>query len=437
LRNPTGGISVSPARQGDEVSETGRLPRTVGFWGAALLPVNGMIGAGIFAMPAILAAAVGNFAPWMMLFGGLLILPLAFVFATLARRFDVSGGPVLYANAAFGPFLGFQAGWMRYASAVVAVAANTHVAVAYLLALFPGLDDAFWRPAGVTAFIVFVTVVNLVGMRSSVRTLGLMTAIKLLPLAGIVAAGLFAGDPAVGLSLPRFSEFESVVLLTFYAFMAFENANFPAGELKDPRRNIPLALMAMLAAVTLFYMLVIWAYLAVAPQEAGETNALAAAAGELAGRAGVIVISLAAAFSIAANTLAGGIIIPRMTYGMAEQGLLPAAFAQVSRRFNTPHVSILLYGGASIVFGLWAGFAALAVASTLARLVTYFLSAAALPVLQRRDGEHAPWWHLALCLFAMASALWVASHASAEAYRMLATIFAFGTMLYFFARRRA
>lgn len=412
------------------------LPRTVGFWGTALFPVNGMIGSGIFAMPAILVAAVGNFAPWMMLLGALLILPLAWVFAALATRFDGHGGPVLYANAAFGKFFGFQSGWMRYASAVVAVAANAHVAIAYLSVLIPALDDTTIRSIAVVAFIAFITVVNLVGMRASVATLGAMTVVKLVPLVVLVIWGLATRDPAVGFSLPEFSAFESVVLLTFYAYMAFENGNFPAGELKNPRRTIPLALMTTLAAVALFYMLVIWTYLAIAPDAGEGTSALAAAAAAISGPAGAIVISVAAAFSIAANTLSGGIVVPRMTYGMAESGTLPAMFAHVSRRFQTPDVSILFYGGVAVLFSFWGGFEELAIASTLARLVTYLLSALALPVLERRDGARAPWWHLPAAILAVVATLWVASHADAEEYRMLAIIFAVGTVLFFFARRR-
>ncbi|MWV27682.1 APC family permease [Aurantiacibacter rhizosphaerae] len=412
------------------------LPRTVGFWGTALFPVNGMIGAGIFAMPAILVAAVGNFAPWMMLLGAILIAPLAFVFAMLATRFDTHGGPVLYAHAAFGSFFGFQSGWMRYASAVVAVAANTHVAIAYLAVLFPVLEDPTLRSLAVIGFIAFMTLINLVGMRASVNVLGAMTAVKLLPLVALVIFGLFTRDPSVGFSLPQFGQFESVVLLTFYAYMAFENANFPAGELRNPRRTIPLALLTTIAAVALFYMLVIWAYLAIAPQAGEGESALAAAANVVAGQAGVIVISIAAAFSIGANILNGGIVVPRMTFGMAEQGTLPRIFAHVSSRFQTPDVSVLFYGGAAIVFSLWAGFAALAVASTLSRLVMYLLCSLALPVLQNRDEAKASWWHLPLAIIAAISTLWVASHASAEAFQMLGLIFAVGTGLYFIAARQ-
>lgn len=416
--------------------ETAELKRTVGFWGTTLFPVNGMIGAGIFALPAIMVAAVGNFAPWMMLFGAVLILPLAFVFSTLATRFDRHGGPVLYAHAAFGSFFGFQAGWTRYASGVVAVAANTQVAVAYFAVLFPVLNDPVMKASAVIAFIAFATLINLVGMRSSVRTLGVMTAFKILPLIGLIIIGLATRDPAIGFSLPSFSAFESVVLLTFYAYMAFENVTFPAGELRDPKRVIPRALLTMLAVVAAFYMLVIWAYMAIAPEVTGDESALAAAAGSIAGQAGTIAISIAAGFSIAANTLNGGIVTPRMTFGMAEQGTLPSIFARVSKRFGTPDFSILFYGAAAILFSLWGGFAVLAVASTLSRLVMYLLTSLALPVLEHRDARKAPIWHLPASLLAVASTLWVASQASLQAYQTLGVILLVGTGLFFIASRR-
>ena len=411
------------------------LPRTVGFWGTALIPVNGMIGSGIFALPAIIVAAVGNFAPWMMLFGALLILPLTLVFAILSTRFDRHGGPVLYASAAFGRFFGFQAGWARYASGVVGVAANTQVMVAYLSVLFPVLEDPTLKASAVIAFILFSTIVSLVGMRASVGTLGFMTVVKITPLIVLVIVGLATRDPAVGLSLPQFSGFESVVLLTFYAYMSFENTTFAAGELRNPKRNVPLALITTLAAVTLLYMLVIWAYLAIAPEVVGNESALAAAAGNAMGHAGVIAISLAAAFSISANTLSGGIVTPRMTYAMAEQGTLPVMFLHISKRFQTPDVSILFYGAAAILFSLWGGFAALAVAGTLTRLVMYLLSSLALPVLNHRDSAKAPWWHLLVAAIATLSTLWIASHASAEAYQMLGMILVVGAGLYFIAAR--
>lgn len=417
------------------MNTTEELPRTVGFWSAALLPVNGMIGAGIFALPALLVAGVGSFAPWMMLVGALLVLPIALVFAALAGRFEAHGGPVLYATQAFGPFLGFQAGWSRYASGVVSVAANSHVAIAYLAVLFPVLADPLLKTAAAAGFIIAITAINLVGMRASVGVLGLITTGKLAPLIGLVIVGLATRDPAIGFALPEFGDLESVVLLSFYAYAAFENATFAAGETKDPRRTIPRALMTTLAAVTAFYMLVIWAYLAVGPAVGEGENALAAAAQVLAGPVGAIALAVAAVFSIAGNTLGGGIVIPRMTFGMAESGLLPAVFGHISRRFLTPDVSILFFGAVAVGFSLSAGFATLAVASTLSRLVTYLLTALALPVLNRRGAGPAPRWHDPVAALATVATLWVASQASGEAYRILALMLAAGCGLYVLARR--
>ena len=407
--------------------------RTVGFWGAALFPVNGMIGAGIFALPAVLAAAIGSFAPWMMLLGGLLFMPLALCYAWLAGHFDHSGGPVLYGEAAFGKFTGFQAGWARYSSAIATAAANTHVMVTYLAALLPWLDGPVATPLAVGAILAVTGIINLLGMRGSVGTLGAMTAIKVLPLLALVVAALFSGQANIGFALPEFSQFETVVLLTFYAFMGFEAVAEPAGELSKPRRDVPLAIVTMVAAVTALYMAVIWAYLAIAPADDGD-NALAAAALASMGQVGAVSIVVAAAFSIGANTFSGQTTLARMVYGMAERRMLPRWFMAVSPRFGTPANAILFTTVASILLGFWEGFAVLAVAGTLVRLVTYCICAGALPVIEHRAGRIVP-LHLAFALIAIASSLWVATHVDRQAVLVLGGILVGGTLLYFFATR--
>ena len=354
-------------------------PRTVGFWGTALFPVNGMIGAGIFALPAVLAGAIGNFAPWLMLAGGIAFMPLALCYAWLAGRFENSGGPVLYGEAAFGRYVGFQAGWARYASAIVTAAANTSVMVAYLAALFPALADPVIEAGAIATILAIITYVNLLGMGRAVGVLGVMTVVKVLPLIALVISALFAGNPAIGFSLPEFSDVETVVLLTFYAFMGFEAVVEPAGEMRKPRRDIPLAIVTMVAAVTALYMAVIWAYLAIAPAVENESNALAGAALESMGQVGAVAIVVAAAFSIAANNFNGATTQPRLVYGMARRGMLPRWFLGLSKKYGTPANAILFTGVASIAFGMWEGFAVLAVAGTLIRLVTYCICAAALP----------------------------------------------------------
>ena len=410
-------------------------PRTVGFWGTALFPLNGMIGAGIFALPAVLVAAVGGFAPWMMLIGGALFLPLALCYAWMASRFEHSGGSVLYGEAAFGRFIGFQAGWARYASAIVTAAANTHVMIAYLAALFPGLDGPVAGPVMVALVLTAITAINLYGMRASVGTLGAMTVVKLLPLAALVISALFADGGLGAVALPQFSAIESVVLLTFYAFIGFEGVVEAAGEFKDPKRDVPRAIVSMVIGVTLLYMAVIWAFIAIGPEFAGENNALAGVADASLGQFGALAIVVAASFSIGANNFASGVAQPRLSFGMAQRGMLPRWFEYVHPRFLTPFNAILFYGVAAILFGLWEGFEVLAIAGTLVRLVTYVVTSLALPVLEHREGRIVP-FHLFCVVVAVASSLFIATQAEPRAWLVFGGIVVTGTLLYFVAARQ-
>ena len=410
-------------------------PRTMGLFGASLLPVNGMIGAGIFALPATLFLAVGNFAPWMMLLGGLLFLPLTLTFAWLAARFDHSGGPILYGEAAFGRFVGFQAGWARYASAIVTAAANMHVMIAYLAAIFPWLGEPGVTPIAAGIGLALITIVNLYGMRASVGTLGVMTAIKLVPLGLLVVSALFAGSGMGDVALPQFSEVETVILLTFYAFIGFEGVVEAAGEFKNPKRDVPLSIVTMVSGVTLLYMAIIWAFIAIGPEFAGENNALAGVAGASMGQIGSLAIVIAASFSIGANNFASGVAQPRLMYGMAERGMLPRWFEYVHPRFLTPFNAILFYGVAAMLFGLWEGFEVLAIAGTLVRLVTYIVTSLALPVLEHREGRIVP-FHLFCVIFAVGSSLFISVQAQAQAWLVLGGFIAAGTLLYFIAARQ-
>lgn len=410
-------------------------PRIVGFWGSALFQINGMIGSGIFALPALLVAAVGSFAPWLMVLGGIMFLPLALVFAWLAARFDSTGGPVLYGKEAFGSFAGFQAGWGRYASGLVALAANTHVMVAYFAALFPSLTEPTAATAAVVTAILGFTIINLFSMRVSVNALGGLTVLKLLPLALIVLAAAFGSFTSPAIVLPQFGQVETVVLLLFYAFIGFEGVTVPAGESRDPKRDIPRVLIAVLAGVTLLYALVIWAYLTISPETQASENALAGTAEMAFGQWGVMLIVIGAGFSIAGNNFSSLMIVPRMAYGMAQQRMLPEWFERISPRFLTPANSIALYGVGAALFSIWGGFAALAAASTLSRLLTYVISAAALPVIERREGRVNP-LHLVVAIIAFGASVWIASHADAQAWTMFAALVAIGSVLYLLAARR-
>ena len=411
-------------------------PRTVGFWGSALFQINGMIGSGIFALPAVLAAAVGTFAPVMIMLGGVVFLPIVLTFAWLAARYDGTGGPVLYGRDAFGSFAGFQAGWGRYAAGIASLAANTHVMVAYFAAVFPVLAPPAVATATVVATILLFTAISVLGMRGSVRTLGVLTVLKLVPLTILVASAAFGGFSGQPVALPQFSDTEAVILLLFYAFVGFENVTVPAGEVRDPQRRIPRVLLTVLAGVTAIYVLVIWAYLAIDPPGEAAENALAGAAAISLGQWGSLMIVMAAAFSIAANGFTTLVVVPRLAFGMAEQGMLPAWFARVHARFLTPANSIVFFGAVTALLAAAGGFALLAAASTLTRMLTYAISAAALPAIERRAGGLVP-LHTVMAALALAASIWIASHADAKAWLIFAVLIGAGTVLYLSARRRA
>jgi len=412
----------------DPSDEPAGTRRDVGIWGAAFLALNGMIGAAIFGLPGKLDAAVGSFAPWLLLIGGLGTMLIAICYANLAARFDSSGGPQLYASAAFGPFIGFQAGWMLYAARAAALAANAHVLSAYAGALWPPLDG----PVTIIVTITAITLINVVGIRRAVDTLGAMTMIKLAPLILIGALGLVLAPLPVPV-LPTFSAVESVSLVALYAFVGFEAATIPAGETRDPKRAIPQALLVTVAGVTLLYVVVQLAYSA---SGIGESDApLADLAAQSLGPAGALLLGITAIVSVLANQLSAVTSISRITSSLADQHLLPSWFGRISPRFATPANSIVAVGGIGLALALSGTFIALAVISTVSRLFAYLACIAAIPRLDARDNDIRLVRSILLPLAAAALCLWAASQSRSDEWQAFVAFLLAGSMLYWMARR--
>ena len=409
------------------------LRRDIGFFGSAFLCFNGAVGAGIFALPATLAADFGDFSPWLFPLFGLLVLAVALPFARLASLHPQSGGPIAY-SAAFGPLVSFQIGWVYYIARVTALAANSNVFATYAGTLWAPLGSGIGRAATIAALCGLLTWVNIVGVRRAIRLLDAVTLLKVVPVVGFAVAGLalFAGEvPAPG-PLPALSGVEAAALLVLYAFVGFENSLIPAGETADARRTIPRALIATVLAIAGLYFLVQLAYVTVRPA-AGEAPLLAL--GEaLPGPAGGLALTFAALFSIAGNATGSMTSTPRVTYALARDGLLPAWFGRVSARFATPANSILFMGGAGAVLAVSGSFVWLAVVSTLARLVVYSACIAALPAAERKAAGR-PALALLGAAIGLLVCLWAALQSDWPAWRMLLALVAVGSILYLFARR--
>lgn len=389
-----------------------------------------MIGAGIFGLPGKLDAAVGSFAPWLLLLAGFGVMLVAICYADLAGRFDVSGGPQLYAGTAFGPFVGFQAGWMLYAARVTALAANANVLAAYAGALWPPLG----APMTIIIAVGAVTAVNIVGIRRAVDTLGGLTILKLAPLLLLCVIGLLMAPLPVP-RLPEFSAVEGVALAAVYAFVGFEAATIPAGETRDPKRAIPRALLLTVAGVTLLYVLVQLAYSA---SGIGESDApLADLAALSLGPAGALLLGVTAVVSVLANQLSAVTSISRITSSLADQAMLPRWFGRISPRFATPSNSILAVGGIGLAMALSGTFVTLAIISTVARLFAYIACIAAIPRLDFLAGRLRWGRGVLLPLAAGLLCLWAATQSKPTEWLAFAAFLAVGALFYWLARWRA
>lgn len=421
------------------MTEAASPPRVVGTFGTVMLSLNSVIGAGIFALPAVLYAATGNFSPWMFLIFGLLQSFNVLVLARLATMFEASGGVQLYAQSAFGPLAGFLVGWLMVLAGAAGRGAALSVLVDYLAVFFPALADPLAKQLSVLLLIAALCGLTLAGMRNAMNSLAIGTVFKLAPIAVLCLIAFASGGVAVSSTLPSIGEFESVALFTSYALAGAAGANATAGEIKDPRRTLPRVMLTTLAGTTLFYMAVQWAYLAAgAPASSGDATPLAAAAGAVMGEAGVVAISVAAIFSIATVSLTSFIQAPRVIFGMAERGLLPPILRRISQRFQAPDTAIILFTLMAVVIscsGLFSFLAAVNVLATrivgLAGVVVLIRFQLLLP--KSQGGGMTPFWTLVIAI-AAAYGLFICAQAPLSAYSLLVGLLLIGSLLYRVAR---
>jgi len=366
-----------------------RLLRVVGLPGLTAIAVNGVIGSGIFVLPATVAALLGPASPAAYLLAALVAALVVACFAEAGSLFDRTGGPYLYARAAFGPFAAFQVGWAFFLSRLAAAAAIANAFASYVAYLCPALGGEAGRILVVTVLLVALAAVNVAGVRYGGWTVNAFTVAKLLPLLLFVTVGLFHADPRryAILALPDPARLKQAALLLIFAFGGFENASVPGDESKDPRRHLPVALLLAIALTAVLYVLIQIVALGTLPGLAGDAAPLASAARSFLGPAGAIVIAVGAAISTAGSASALALVGPRILYALAEGGQLPAALARVHERLRTPHVAVAVFALLAWAAALLGDFAFLAAVSAVARLVFSAATCLAVPVLRRRMPE--------------------------------------------------
>lgn len=421
------------------------LTRSIGGIGAALLVLNGLIGAGIFALPAKMAGELGAFSPWIFLIFGALMLSIVWCFGQLAIHYQETGGPVIYAQKGFGDSAAFQTGFIYYLARATAIAANMHVLLLYAGYVWPALNTGAGKSVAIIVLTSLLIIVNIVGLKAAMRALDTISALKLLPFVLLIGAGYWQLDftmVSFNTAVPALDTISAGALLTLYAFIGFETVVVTSGETNSPKKTIPRALMFTVSGIALFYFCVQWLYWHTVGPAKPDSAPLIALADIIFGKTGALVMTLTAVVSVAGNLLANMISTSRLTYSMAHQGLIPGTLGKtwlgkVHNRFDTPYISVLILGIFAGLMALSGSFAWLAISSVLARLVVYAMCVVVLMKAQRQlvrspamIAQIAPFIALGVCA-------WALTQSSTSAWLFLMGELVVGALLYVALNRKA
>jgi len=413
-----------------------------------LIGINGVVGAGIFLLPGQVAGLAGAGAVWAYLAAGFVISLIGLSYAEAGAMFDRTGGPVVYAREALGPLAGFSVGWMVWVTYLLGWAILGNGFVTYLASLWPPAEGL--KVPIVLAPVALLCALNTLGVRLGSRVIETFTIAKLVPLLVLVVAGLtFAGEPgnaALGLVPEGRGDFLGAVLIITFAYGGFEAATIPAGEMRNPRRTVAVAVLGTISAVTVFYALIQYAALCVVPGLAAATGAEAAAGasaplatvGEALFAGGLVLMTAGALVSIFGTQSGIALTSPRVPYALAKEGTLPGVFGRVSGRFGTPVVSIWLTGVIVAVLAVTGTFQQLLLLNVAARLYQYLVVCLSVAVLRRRlpDAERPFRLPLGPAIPILAALLCLALLAQQEPPSLLAALaaLAVGVALYFATR---
>ncbi len=366
------------------------LVRGIGRWSLTALMVNSIIGSGIFGLPSVVSARLGSQAPLAYLVSAAGMIIIAGCLSEVASQFRETGGPYLYARQTLGPFWGLQIAWMTWLSRIAAGSGTANLFTTYLGQIYPQATQPVYRAAILTVLIAVLAVVNVIGVRNGARVSDFLTGTKVLSLLVFIGAGLAwmfshaAVQPVpLGHTAGAMDWLEATLVLV-YAFGGFEAVLLATGEMRDPRRDAPFALLTAIAVVAVIYTLVQVVVSGTLADPANSQRPLAESVARIFGSGAASVLAAAALVSIYGYLSANMLHTPRLTFALAERKEFPPVFARIHERFHTPYVSILLYTALLLIFTLAGSFRWNITLSAIARLFTYSSIALALLVLRAR-----------------------------------------------------
>ncbi len=363
------------------------LVRGIGTAGLAASIVNGVVGAGIFTLPAAVALEAGAAAPLAYLLCAIIMAAVVICFAEAGSRVPTSGGAYGTVEAAFGPAAGFVTGSLLVVSDVLASGGIAAAIADMTGTLAAPLGTQAGRIAIIVGVYALLAWANLVGVRRTAALIAGATAVKLAPLLLFLGAGLWAWRmpaPAEGMTAMSMGGFGRALILTFFAFEGMETALMASGEVRSPNRTVPRALFgAMVFVLALYLGVQLGAQHLLGGRLPHEAAPLAEAAGRVYAPLRGVMLA-AAGISMLAWLGSDVLGTSRMLFAFSRDGMLPAWLGRVHARSLVPANAVLAYAAAACVLAVTGSFLELIVLSSLAAIGVYALACAAALVLHRR-----------------------------------------------------
>lgn len=353
------------------------LRREIGVWGLVANSINIVVGAGIFVLPAVVAARLGTASILAYLLCGSLIVLMMLCFAEIGSRITVTGGAYAYIEVAFGRYAGFlTTNVFIFGASVMANAAVANVLADTLSYFFPAFAVQWIRVTFFIAMFAAFAYLNIKGVKSGMFLVKFNTVAKMTPLILIVLFGWiwFSPQNLSWTGTPSLSDLSETSLILLFAFVGIETGLNVSGEVRDPRRTIPKAIMLSALVVVLLYTLIqVTAQGVLGPALPDFSDAPLAEVGRtMLGPLGATLVIVGACFSMFGNLSGFALNMPRVIFAAARDDVIPPkALASIHPVYATPHVAILCYGALACFFASTGTFEQLAILASASFLVIY------------------------------------------------------------------
>jgi len=376
------------------MEESKQLIRAVGFWGLVAMCINAVVGSGVFLLPTESYKLLGPFSLWAPLIFAIPVFILVLCFAEAASHFSEPGGAYLYARTAFGDFVGFETGWMNWIARLTSLASLSNGFVVSLARLYPPLGVGAWRASIIIGSIAILALIHIVGVKYGAASIYVFTFGKVVPLVLFIVVSLiaFRHNPIpASLHIPGAgTHWNEAALFMLFAYAGFENLGVPAGEYRNPRRDLPGALLVGTLCIAAIYVLAQLGAMASIPDLSTTATPIADAAASIVGGIGTLIVTLGALLSMAGTNSGTVLEGSRMLYALSlDRNMGPVSY--VHPKFRTPIVAIVIHVIVATILALAGSFAQLAMLSAVARLTTYLFTCAAVPRLRKlNEGFRTP-----------------------------------------------